>query len=292
MIVVLALFGTVSLLDGDALGMGLNPYFALILVQLIVYALPSVFFCRLRGKEYTPRLRLRFFRPTHLFLLLAALLVILSGSALLNLGMISLFPDADISSVSSEYVQAVSGDFSGMLYVILALCVFPALLEEFLFRSIMTAEYESVSVPCAVCMSALLFAMMHLNFVRLPACFFSGVVLSLTMYATRSVLAPMLVHAANNIVSLWLDRYLYTAAPDLGERGVLLTFILVSVLLLSLIFFAMLAQNAYTVYGVTNVPSPHVRKRKRGESTVAIEAIAAPPFLFLVVLFVIFTAVT
>ncbi len=288
MIVVLVIFGAVSLFDAQRSGAGTSPYLTLTVVQLIVYALPSVVFCRLRGKDFIPRLRFRFFKPTHLFLMLFALLAILTGSALLNLGMMSLFPNAEYAS--SAVGTAVSGE--GTVYAILALCILPALLEEFLFRSIITAEYEAVGIPCAVLMSSLLFAMMHLSFERLPACFFSGVVLSLTMYATRSVIAPMLVHAANNIVTLFADRYLYTAADSLGERGVLLTFILMSALLVSLLFFAMLAQNAYTVYGVTNVPSPHVREKKRTERVLAVEVITAPPFLFLVVLFVIFTAVT
>ncbi len=292
MIVVLALFGVVSLIDTDTLMIGDSPYLSLIVVQLIVYALPCVFFCRLRGKEYTPRLRIRFFKPTHLFLLFFALVAILSGTALLNIGVLSLFPNADFGSAAATYADTFGSGGADMLYVILAVCILPALLEEFLFRGVITAEYESVSVPCAILMSALLFSMMHLSFARLPAYLFSGVILSLAMYATRSVIAPMLVHALNNVVALWMDRYLYKAAGELGERSVLLTFILVSVLLVSLILFSMLAQNIYTVYGVTNVPSPHVRTKKRGESVWAIEAIAAPPFLFLVVVFVIFTAVT
>ncbi len=290
MIVVMALFGVVSLLGAQSFG-GIDPNLSLIVVQFIVYALPALFFCRLRGKDFTKRLRLRFFRPTQLFLLFFALLAILSGSALLNIGMLSLFPDASVST-AAEGVVGAGADFSSAVYTVLAMCILPALLEEFLFRGIMTAEYESVGIPCAVIMSSLLFAMMHLSFVRLPACLFSGIVLSLTMYATRSVIAPMLVHAANNTAALFLDRYLYTAAGEMGERGVLLTFILVSVLFVSLIFFTMLAQNAYTVYGVANLPSLYAKPPKKGYEIRAVEAFAAPPFLFLVVLFVIFTAVT
>ena len=89
MIVVLALFGVVSLLDAQRSGTGASLYLTLTVVQLIVYALPSVVFCRLRGKEFMPRLRLRIFKPTHLFLMLFALLAILTGSALLNLGMMN-----------------------------------------------------------------------------------------------------------------------------------------------------------------------------------------------------------
>ena len=290
MIVVLALFGISGFLDNAALGV--NPYLALIIVQLIVYALPSVFFCRLRGKSYMSRLRLRFVKPGHMFLLVCALLAILSGSALLNLGMITLFPSGDFNTASAAYASAATGDFDGMLYVILAFCILPALLEEFLFRGIMTAEYESSGIMTAVSMSALLFAMMHLSFMRLPAYFFSGIVLCLTMYATRSVFAPMIVHAANNIAALWMDRYLYTAVDGIGERGTLLVFILFTVLFISVIAFTASAQRIYAAYGITNTPSPHVPKKKRGEFGGFFSAALAPPFVFLFVLFVIFTAVS
>ncbi len=292
LIVVLALWGISGLLDDDTLGVGVNPYLALIIVQLIVYALPAVFFCRLRGKEYTPRLRLRFVKPGHIFLLLSALAAILAGSALLNLFVITLFPEADFGTVSTQYKNALGDDLDGMLYVILALCVLPALLEEFLFRGIITAEYESVSVHTAIFLSALLFSLMHLNYARLPAYFFSGVMLCLTLYATRSVIAPMIVHACNNIAALYLDRYLYMAASEIGERSVLLVFILVCILFVSLICFALSAQNIYTAYGVTNTPSPHIRKKKRRKSGGFFSAVGAPPFVFLIVLFVIFTAVS
>ena len=33
--------------------------YRIIILQLLVYALPAVFFCRLRGREYTSRLRVR-----------------------------------------------------------------------------------------------------------------------------------------------------------------------------------------------------------------------------------------
>ncbi len=290
--VVLALWAVAGFLDADALGAGVSPYLSLVIMQFIVYALPSVFFCRLRGKEYTPRLRLRLVKPGHIFLLISALTAILAGSALLNLGVITLFPQADFGTAVSRYGSAGGGDAGSMLYVLLALCILPALLEEFLFRGIIVAEYESVSVPTAIVLSALLFALMHMNYARLPAYFFSGVMLCLTLYASRSVLAPMIVHACNNVAALFLDRYLYAAVPEIGERSVLLVFILFCILFVSLICFTLSAQNIYTAYGITNTPSPHIRKKKRGETGGFFTAVGAPPFVFLVVLFVIFTAVS
>ena len=285
MIVVLALMTLADLLDPVALGMDGNPYLTLIILQLLVYALPAVFFCRLRGREYTARLRVRLFRISHIFLIFLALAVMISGCALLNFAMQSLFGEDVLTSASYAGV-AESG-----IYAVLAFCILPAIAEEFLFRGILLAEYESVSVPFAVCISSLFFGMLHLNLSRLPAYVFSGIVLAMVAYAARSVLASMLLHILHNIAALWTEGYVAKFSDAAGARSVLLVFILVCVLFISLILFFMEAQRIYQDYGENAVPSPHVRRRKRGEPSGALEAISVPPFVVFVVMFVVFSLV-
>jgi len=286
MIVVLALMTLADLVDPASLG-GVNPYLAVIIMQLIVYALPAVFFCRMRGRDYGAKLRIRFFRPSHIFLIIAALAAMISGCALINYGMRALFPEAYAGSTAVYAGAADAG-----IYAVLAFCVLPAVAEEFLFRGILLAEYESVSVPFAVVISSLFFGMLHLNFVRLPAYFFSGILLALVLYASRSVTAAMLLHILNNIAALWTERYAANFVQTAGERSVLLVFILVCVLLASLILFFMEAQRIYRGYGEDAVPSAHVRRRRRGEPSGALEAVSTPPFVIFVVMYILFTFVS
>ena len=283
MIVVLALMTAADLLDPAALGMDANPYLTIIILQLLVYALPAVFFCRLRGREYTARLRVRPFRISHIFMILLALVVMLSGCALLNFGMQSFLGEEAFSSAS------YAGVADAGIYAVLAFCILPAVAEEFLFRGILLAEYEAVSVPFAVFISSLFFGMLHLNFARLPAYVFSGIVLALVAYAARSVLASMLLHILHNIASLWTEGYVAKFSDAAGARSVLLVFILMCILLLSVILFFMEAQRIYQDYGMNAVPSPYVRRRKRGEPTGALEAVSVPPFVVFVVMFIVFT---
>ena len=281
LIVVLMLLAVSGSIDPARLGMADNPYLALVIIQLVVYALPTVFFCRLRGQDYAKGLRIRLFRANHLLFMLLALIAMVAGSALINLALFKLFPDSGASSVTS----AAQGQ--DLFFAVIALAVLPALTEEFLFRGVILTEYQSVSVPFAVIISSLLFAMMHLNLVRLPAYFFCGILLAIVAYATRSVFASMVVHLCNNVAALFLDRFVYNVAGNTGDRGILLAFILSCVLFVSLVLLFMEAQRIYSGYGVTGVSSPYVRSKKKKEPLGAGDALLAPPFVVFVILFIV-----
>jgi len=283
MIVVLALLTVSSLIDPMALGTDMNLYLAVIILELLVYALPAVFFCRLRGKEYGRKLRVRFMRLSHIFLILVGLVVLLSGSALLNMLMHSVF------TVPKSEASAYAGIWNAGIYAVLAFCILPAVAEEFLFRSILIAEYETVSPLFAVFISALYFGMIHMDFMRLPAYILAGIVLALVFYTTRSVFASMLLHILNNLASLWTDFAAEKLLAAAGKQSLLLSFILVCLFMISLVLFFWEAQRIYQEYGENGVPSPHVRRRKRGEPSGVMEALTAPPFMLFIVMFVLFT---
>lgn len=282
MIVVLALLTVSSLIDPMALGTDMNLYLAVIILELLVYALPAVFFCRLRGKEYGRKLRVRLFRFSHIFLILLGLVLLLTGSTLLNMLMHSLFRG---ETADSSY----AGVMNAGTYAVLAFSILPAVAEEFLFRSILIAEYETVSPSFAVLISALFFGMIHMDFMRLPAYVFAGIVLALVFYTTRSVFASVLLHVLNNIAALWTDVWAQKFSAAAGKQSVPLSFILISLFLTALILFFWEAQRIYQEYGERGVPSPHVRRKKRGEPSGVLEALTTPPFVIFIVMYIVFT---
>lgn len=282
MIVVLALLTVSSLIDPMALGTDMNLYLAVIILDLLVYALPAVFFCRLRGKEYGRKLRVRLFRFGHIFLILLGLVLLLTGSTLLNMLMHSLFRG---ETADSSY----AGVMNAGTYAVLAFSILPAVAEEFLFRSILIAEYETVSPSFAVLISALFFGMIHMDFMRLPAYVFAGIVLALVFYATRSVFASVLLHVLNNIAALWTDVWAQKFSAAAGKQSVLLSFILISLFLTALILFFWEAQRIYQEYGENGIPSPHIRRKKRREPSGVLEALTTPPFVIFIVMYIVFT---
>ena len=187
------------------LGLAENPYLAAVVLQLLVYALPSLFYCRIRGSEFRDRLRLKLPSFSHCLFLLYAAVLLIGGSALISVGMYTLFPESFAVGSADTYTAFArnAGIFDG-LYLVLAFAVLPAVTEEFLFRGIMAASYERLGVSMAVFVSALTFAMSHFSFSRFPVYFFSGLILSVVVYATRSLPAAVLVHGLNNIFVLFL----------------------------------------------------------------------------------------
>ncbi len=281
LLAVLALQTLADRIPYERLGWNTDPYLSVAILELAVYALPALFYCRFRGADFTRRLRLRLFVPTHFYLLFLALAAMIVGSALINIGILAAFPDG-----AQTAAQTAGED---LFPTVLAFCILPAVLEEFLVRSVIVAEYESVGVPFAVCVSAVQFAMMHLSFRRFPAYLYCGILLALLLYATRSVLAPMIAHSLNNVAALWIDRIIGRSSAAAGGRGALLVFLLVLVLFVVLILFFNEAQRIYKGYGEEAVPAPYVRRRKPGESAGILQALAAPPFIVYAAAFAVLT---
>ena len=72
----------------------------------------------------------------------------------------------------------------------------------------MCVEYENGGVLRAVAFSSLFFGLLHFNVVNLPVSIFAGVILALTLYATRSLIAAVAVHILYNIFGLFGQPYL------------------------------------------------------------------------------------
>lgn len=266
------------------IGEGNDPYLVTSLIQLFVLALPALIFCRLRGGGFLKRLRIKMFNASHSAFLLFALLFMFFGSCGINFLMHYLFPAANVP-ISYE-----SDGFAGGLYLVLTMAVIPAITEEFLFRGVVLAEYESEGVPAAVFMSAVTFAMIHFNFARLPAHLFCGLVLVMVVYTTRSLFAAILVHMLNNTATLFFGDLVYRVVSSQGM--VLFCFILVSLILLFAILTFSECERIYSGYGVLNKDSSYTGKRKKGLGTTKLmQSVFTPFFLLLIIIYAIIGAV-
>lgn len=276
-------FVDVSVIAGDDSG-----YLSMIVLQLLIFGLPTVFYARLRGRKFLSHLRIRMTKAHDIPLLIYALGLTVSGGALICFFMYRFFPEAFASS-SPAYVLSTSvGDSVVMgLYAVVAAAIVPAVTEEFLFRGVILAEYERNGVVIASVMSALCFSLIHFNFERMPVYFFDGIVLALVLYATRSLLGAVLVHAAKNIFALFFEVYVYRAAVRQGGGLVMFGFILACAFLLFAVLFFSSAQKSYADMAYRNVPSEHSVKKKRGSFPYAVEPFLSPAFIVLVIISIV-----
>jgi len=265
-----------------------NPYLAAVVIQLLIYAVPSLFYCRLRGRDFTPKLRLRPFRPSQLLYLWHAFILMTSVSVLLSMLMYRIAPDAfsaSSASVSASFAMG-SGFFDG-LYVTVAFAILPAVTEEFLFRGVLVGEYETLGVGIAAAASSACFAMAHFSAVRFPVYFTAGLVLVSVLYATRSLIAPMLLHALYNAVILYGEKYVLYIVDKQNVSMLLLVIILCAAAALSATLMCFEAQSIYRGYAEANVPSDYAKTSRDGAFARIAEAYFTPPFLLLALFFII-----
>ncbi|MBP5570720.1 MAG: CPBP family intramembrane metalloprotease [Prevotella sp.] len=99
----------------------------------------------------------------------------------------------------------------------LALGIIAPLAEEVVFRgAILRSLLEKFSKPwIAIAVSALLFALIHLNPAQLPHAFVVGLLLGWMYWRTGSIIPGVLLHVVNNTVS-YISIRLYPHVEDLS----------------------------------------------------------------------------
>lgn len=231
-----------------------NEYIAVIVLQLLIFLLPAAFYIKALSLDFG-RFRLSLFGPGHLLLLISGLISLATGTILIDYyltGGGTLSSNYDLWGV---FISKNEEGVGNVLYLILAYAALPAFCEEFVFRGLLISEYEKRSTTSAVLLSSLFFALLHFDIERFPTYFFAGLILALTLYASRSLVAVMLIHFCNNMIGIFGRPYMQTLA-ELGGDGLFMT-LLSAVFLLFTAIFAADAARLYRNYARLNLSSAY-----------------------------------
>ena len=239
------------LLDRD------SEYVGVILIQVLIFIIPAILYCKLRGESFSERIRLRPPKISHLPFLLYMLVVMISGSLL--------------ASILTDGIRSLEGNFTlydtfiartgtplETAYAILAYAFLPAIGEELTYRSILCSEYEGRGVGVAIAASAFLFAMLHFSFAHFLTYLVLGALLACAMYATRSFLAPILLHVCYNVFCLFGQPYLSAFYVNAGSNEIFIFCVVVLFLLFSA-FSAGEARKIYHIHAKKNVSSAYTQ---------------------------------
>ncbi len=239
------------LLDRD------SEYVGIILMQVLIFIIPAILYCKLRGESFVERIRLHPLRLSHIPFLLCLLVVMISGSLLTSI------LTGGIRSLEGNFTLydtfvARTGTPAETVYAILAYAFLPAVGEELTYRSILCSEYEKRGVGVAIAASALLFAMLHFSFAHFLTYLVLGILLACAMYTTRSFLAPILLHICYNVFCLFGQPYLSAFYVNAGSNEIFI-FCVVVLFLLFAAFAAGEARKIYHVHAKKNVSSDYTQ---------------------------------
>lgn len=146
-------------------------YLTVIVLNMLIFVLPAVFYARLQGQGYIRKMNLRPIGFSRLPVVLFLFFVLVSGSILLHY---LLYVTGAISFGESEsagnfaFLAQTGGGASDVLLTALAFAVVPAAAEEFFFRGVFMSEYEDYGGVCQVVVSSIAFALVHFSASRLP----------------------------------------------------------------------------------------------------------------------------
>ncbi len=276
LLVILTLQTFASRIDYVNAAISASPYLSWGIVLLIVYALPAAIYMQIRGKSLTERMRIRPFSFDHLYLLVIAFVALECGSSALELLTASWLNSSKIVLYSGSGF-AVDGDPA--VYRLIVFAVLPAILEEWVFRGILTVEYEGTGPVWAALIASLMSAASLLSLGRFLPALYCAMIFAAVMFVTRSLFAPMLLHIVHNVTSLILERYLSRAVNIEADRRILV--ILVPAFLAAGSLFLLLweSQRIYSQYSDGKVRSEYELMTERGEKTTLLQAVSAPPFV-------------
>lgn len=273
----------------DRLGGMDNQYLVLILLQILVFVLPAIFFCKLRGAGYALKLPVHLPKPDRIGFGVLALLVIVFGNALIKIAFCSLsgsFENAYILDIYSHVSQANLSTVQDSLFSILTFAIVPAVVTEFIFRGVLVCEYTQGKYGpfCTVLMTAALYALQSFSFYTLPTMFFTGIMLGITVYFTNSVFYCMLLSAVNSCIELISENYLIHIAK---QNTILLVFLIATLFLVALLFLIREAERILYNEGIRAIETPDNLKSDYPLYVSLQRCALSPSFLLCVATFVV-----
>ena len=256
LLLVVAVFSFVlfsRMIPGEKVTGNGNVYLSITVIEFCVFVLPAMIFARYRGMDFIKKTNMSFPGFSTLAFVFFMLLVLIFSNVLITLAFYS-----GTSPVEGE-VSTITMSFDikdpDILGIILIFAVIPAICEEFVFRAIIMSELKKYGYLTAIIISSIMFALIHYNNSGFVIYFFSGLLLGLTAYVTRSVGAAMLLHIMYNIYGLFFESYLWGAISR-NVNLILVVFIAAVVLLVSLMVCFFEAERMFNDYSVMGVPAP------------------------------------
>ncbi|MBR4881039.1 MAG: CPBP family intramembrane metalloprotease [Clostridia bacterium] len=282
-----------SMTDIDKLGQRDNVFLAVIILQIVIFIIPGILYCRFRGKGFTAKLRFNGFGPNKLWLSVSAFFVLAFGSALVKLGLYAIGYYSRQYTLYENYLPNDASSIANLLYILIAIAIIPAITEEFIFRGIVLGEYTAMGTKpvTAAILSAAMFAMLHFNLYQFPVYFYGGLILSFVALITNSVLCAMIVHLLNNVFSLLFEPQLLRLISQ-TDSPVFVLFVLGIIFFIFLAIFLGSAERIYYKKGIMGEDSPKRRRKSRKNTellSIDKEAALSPSFILCIITYIVIT---
>lgn len=184
---------------------------ARLLFSELLLAAPGAIWIFVGKRNYARTVRLHKIHGSTVLLLFLFYIAVMPLMSMIN-AVSMLFVE---NTTTGTMQQVVTGHSFLVSLVLIALL--PCVFEESVYRGLFYNEYRKVAPVGGILLSAFLFGIMHANWNQFSYAFVMGIIFSLVIEATDSILSSMLLHFfinASSVVLLYLMEILAKRFPD------------------------------------------------------------------------------
>ncbi len=233
-LVILLLFASAVMIFRHSPLQGADIYASVAAIELIAVLLPCTLWLR-RFPRLSDDMGWRLPTPEKSACLLLLLPTLFFGAAALS----SLGAYFGLSTVRytlyTTYAIPATTSMAGILFSVVTFAIIPAFVEEILFRGILFAEYRQENPLLAVFMSAVFYALMHVDPSRLLLHLFVGILLGGARLFLGSLPAVIAVRCLYNVGCLFYEHFFGIMGNQFSEF--LILFFICTVVFLLFVFF-------------------------------------------------------
>lgn len=155
---------------------------------LIIYYILTILYLYLKNKKTEPYLP-----KTNYYQLIS---LGISLSCFLNMIIFLIHKQPQVTTNIPLIILLISSGIIGPIY------------EEILFRYILLNRLKTFnSTTKSIILNSIIFALIHINPIKICYTFILGLILNLTYQKYNNIIAPILIHASANIISLFLTEF-------------------------------------------------------------------------------------
>jgi hypothetical protein len=190
-------------------------FIGLVITEILIVFLPTVFYLKLRGYRLKEVLMLNRLSLKQVLLIPLITIFIYPAAMFINSLMLILLSFFGEIKPLPIPVPKTGLDF---LVSFIVISILPGICEEVMFRGMIMKSYEKLGIKKAILFSALLFGIFHFNIQNLLGPIFLGIVFGYVVYKTNSIYSSMIAHVTNNTIATLLNYSISNYAANLNTQ--------------------------------------------------------------------------
>lgn len=174
----------------------------------------------------------------YIFFIIFSSLFLITTAYLLNVIFGGIYPASNGFTLLASFTAGVGEYSASYLYLVFVYALFPAIVEELLFRGLIYSLLEKIGQDVAIVLSTVVSSLFAFTLGGLPAALLCGFTYCFIRYTTKTLQSCMIVHFIFNLYALFLQPNLSKYFISSPNNLLLIIIVVIAWLIALSLFFA------------------------------------------------------